>query len=159
MPGIINVMDNCKRVPNVDQKDRDGDKVGDACDSCPYVPNPDQVKNGFSFIFLWPAYQLHSNMKHWHFWSAFLSWLGSYGLQQGRRQVDRSLPLLIMQHTVLHTPDAQKHKPENAAERCCRQVLIWNKQRPNKDLAKQEILRFGKTELSHWTDISAIINK
>lgn len=41
--GIINHLDNCKRVPNVDQKDRDGDKVGDACDSCPYVPNPDQV--------------------------------------------------------------------------------------------------------------------
>lgn len=42
--GILNHLDNCKRVPNADQKDRDGDKVGDACDSCPYVPNPDQVK-------------------------------------------------------------------------------------------------------------------
>lgn len=41
--GILNHLDNCKRVPNVDQKDRDGDLVGDACDSCPYVPNPDQV--------------------------------------------------------------------------------------------------------------------
>lgn len=41
--GILNHLDNCKRVPNVDQKDRDGDMVGDACDSCPYVPNPDQV--------------------------------------------------------------------------------------------------------------------
>lgn len=42
--GILNHLDNCKRVPNVDQKDRDGDLVGDACDSCPYVPNPDQVR-------------------------------------------------------------------------------------------------------------------
>uniref|UniRef100_A0A3P8S357 Si:ch211-43f4.1 n=1 Tax=Amphiprion percula TaxID=161767 RepID=A0A3P8S357_AMPPE len=42
--GILNHLDNCKRVPNADQKDRDGDNVGDACDSCPYVPNPDQVR-------------------------------------------------------------------------------------------------------------------
>lgn len=43
IPGIPNHLDNCKRVPNTDQKDRDGDKVGDACDSCPYVKNPEQV--------------------------------------------------------------------------------------------------------------------
>lgn len=42
-PGIKNDEDNCKKVPNRDQKDRDGDNVGDACDSCPYVRNPDQV--------------------------------------------------------------------------------------------------------------------
>lgn len=47
-PGIPNHLDNCKRVPNADQKDRDGDKVGDACDSCPYDPNPDQVRNVFT---------------------------------------------------------------------------------------------------------------
>uniref|UniRef100_A0AAX7SWW7 Cartilage oligomeric matrix protein n=1 Tax=Astatotilapia calliptera TaxID=8154 RepID=A0AAX7SWW7_ASTCA len=46
--GIPNHLDNCKRVPNADQKDRDGDKVGDACDSCPYDPNPDQVRNVFT---------------------------------------------------------------------------------------------------------------
>uniref|UniRef100_A0A3Q0R3B8 Si:ch211-43f4.1 n=1 Tax=Amphilophus citrinellus TaxID=61819 RepID=A0A3Q0R3B8_AMPCI len=49
--GIPNHLDNCKRVPNADQKDRDGDKVGDACDSCPYVPNPDQVKNLFTLLY------------------------------------------------------------------------------------------------------------
>uniref|UniRef100_A0A669EI90 Si:ch211-43f4.1 n=1 Tax=Oreochromis niloticus TaxID=8128 RepID=A0A669EI90_ORENI len=46
--GIPNHLDNCKRVPNADQKDRDGDKVGDACDSCPYDPNPDQVRSVFT---------------------------------------------------------------------------------------------------------------
>lgn len=55
--GILNHMDNCKRVPNADQKDRDGDKVGDACDSCPYVPNPEQVrKNSRNFCFVVQPY-------------------------------------------------------------------------------------------------------
>lgn len=48
-PGIKNSMDNCRRVPNPDQRDRDGDGVGDACDSCPTLSNPDQVQNPPSF--------------------------------------------------------------------------------------------------------------
>ncbi len=33
--GILNGEDNCPFVPNTDQADFDGDKVGDLCDSCP----------------------------------------------------------------------------------------------------------------------------
>lgn len=42
--GILNEQDNCVRVVNPDQRDSDGDSVGDACDNCPTVPNPNQVK-------------------------------------------------------------------------------------------------------------------
>lgn len=42
---IFNDRDNCPYVYNTDQRDTDGDGVGDHCDNCPLVHNPDQVND------------------------------------------------------------------------------------------------------------------
>src|SRR5260221_2157401 len=41
--GVGDACDNCIRVQNADQSDQDGDKVGDVCDNCPSVVNFDQL--------------------------------------------------------------------------------------------------------------------
>jgi hypothetical protein len=41
--GVGDACDNCARVINPDQEDIDGDLVGDACDNCPNVANPLQT--------------------------------------------------------------------------------------------------------------------
>ena len=38
--GLVDAMDNCPSVANVDQADRDMDGKGDACDACPDIANP-----------------------------------------------------------------------------------------------------------------------
>jgi cysteine-rich repeat protein len=40
---LLNVDDNCDRIPNPRQVDADFDAVGDECDNCPIDSNPDQA--------------------------------------------------------------------------------------------------------------------
>lgn len=42
--GVWNIVDNCPKIYNADQKDSDNDGHGDICDNCPDVSNPKQVR-------------------------------------------------------------------------------------------------------------------
>jgi hypothetical protein len=61
--GILDQTDNCPNTPNPDQSDRDGDEIGNACDTdadgdsvedvsdnCPLISNPDQLDLDGDFI-------------------------------------------------------------------------------------------------------------
>lgn len=48
--GILNSRDNCPKTPNPDQRDSDGDGLGDACDNCPNVPNPNQFDSDSDLV-------------------------------------------------------------------------------------------------------------
>lgn len=65
--GLKNILDNCQRVQNRDQLDRDGDGVGDACDSCPDIPNPNQVSGSPQDhpALIWVAVRLYTPVLPW----------------------------------------------------------------------------------------------
>lgn len=48
--GILNSRDNCPKTPNPDQRDSDGDGLGDACDNCPNTPNPNQFDSDSDLV-------------------------------------------------------------------------------------------------------------
>lgn len=48
--GVPNERDNCPKHGNRDQKDSDGDGVGDVCDNCPRIPNSNQADTDHDFV-------------------------------------------------------------------------------------------------------------
>lgn len=50
MIGVLNHEDNCPKKVNPDQRDTDGDTLGDVCDNCPSMFNPTQTDSDKDLI-------------------------------------------------------------------------------------------------------------